>query len=91
MTSMTCRRAVELLIDYVSGELPAEECLLLESHFDRCPPCLIYLHSYQVTIKLTRQLPREAPIPPEFEGRLLDVLKAARSAEQAAQSQPPNS
>ncbi len=89
MNPMTCRRAVELLIDYVSDELSVEERLLLESHFQKCPPCLIYLQSYQVTIKLTRQLPREAPIPAEMECRLLDVLKAAQTAEQAARMQPP--
>ena len=42
MTSMTCRRAVELLIDYVADDLAADQRSLLESHFQRCPPCLIY-------------------------------------------------
>jgi anti-sigma factor RsiW len=76
--TMTCRRAVELLIDYVADDLPPDQRLVLESHFQKCPPCLIYLQSYQVTIKLTRQLPHEAPIPAELECRLLDVLKAAQ-------------
>jgi hypothetical protein len=82
---MTCKRAVELLIDYVADDLEAEQRLVLETHFQRCPPCLIYLETYQVTIRLTRQLPREAPLPAEMECRLLDALRAA----QMNQSQPP--
>ena len=89
MNSMTCKLCVEMLCDYVSDELAPDQRLLLESHCQCCPPCQIYLRSYQVTIRLTHQLPREAPLPAELECRLLDMLKAAQSAEQAIRSQPP--
>jgi anti-sigma factor RsiW len=74
---MTCRELVELLIDFVSDELPAEHRQRVEQHLRRCPPCVAYLDSYQVTIRLTKQLPCE-PLPPELEARLRAVLQDLR-------------
>jgi len=71
---MTCQRLVELLIDFVSGELPPEKCELVEKHLRMCPPCVAYLHSYQVTIRITRKLPCH-PLPAALKERLLEALK----------------
>lgn len=78
MTEITCHRCLELLIDYVTREMSEEDLAVLDAHFEHCPPCLVYLNSYKVTITVTRQLPREAPIPPELEERLLAALKDVR-------------
>jgi anti-sigma factor RsiW len=72
---MNCRRVVELLIDYVANEMPADERVLFERHLECCSPCLVYMETYSATIRLTRALPREAPLPPELEQRLLAVLR----------------
>jgi anti-sigma factor RsiW len=69
---VTCRELVELLIDYLEGDLPEERRRHLELHLQMCPPCLVYLETYQATIRLTKRLPC-APPPPE----LLERLKAA--------------
>jgi hypothetical protein len=69
---MNCRELAELLIDYVSGELPAEQCDHIKNHLGECPPCVIFLETYQITIQWTRQLP-PAPLPPE----LIERLKTA--------------
>ena len=74
---MTCRELVELLIDFVSDELPAEHRQRVEQHLRRCPPCVAYLDSYQVTIRLTKQLPCE-PLPPELEARLRAAVQDLR-------------
>ncbi len=73
---MNCRLCIELLIDYVSGEMSDEDRGHLKQHLDRCPPCLVYMQTYEATIRLTHELPREAPIPPELEQRLLTFLRA---------------
>lgn len=75
---MTCRELVELLIDFVSDELPAEHRARVDHHLRLCPPCLAYLESYRATIKLTRQLPRVAPPPPELRQRLHAALAEIR-------------
>ena len=75
---MTCRELVELLLDFLDGELPEERRRVLEAHLSLCQPCLNYLETYKVTIQLTRRLP-DTPPPPE----LLERLKAALREERA--------
>jgi anti-sigma factor RsiW len=72
---ITCRELVELLIDYITDELPPERRQALEQHLQRCPPCLAYLETYRLTIKLTRRLPR-CPPPPALMQRLHAALKS---------------
>jgi hypothetical protein len=81
---VTCRELVELLIDFVSDDLPAEHRERLEQHLRRCPPCEAYLASYRMTIRLTRQLPCE-PLPPELEARLRAALKEFRQGDSPCQ------
>ena len=69
---ITCKELCEFLIDFVSGELPPEHRAKIEQHLGKCPPCVAYFESYQLTIKLTRKLPC-AP-PPQ---QLIDRLRAA--------------
>jgi anti-sigma factor RsiW len=70
---MTCRSLAEVLLEYVSGELPPEESDRIRQHLCRCPPCVHYLETYQLTIKLTRQLP-PAPVPAELLRRLREAV-----------------
>jgi predicted anti-sigma-YlaC factor YlaD len=72
---MTCRRVVDLLVEYVGEDMPENQRAILDEHFRYCPPCQAYLHSYRLTIKLSGQLPKEAPLPPEMETKLKEVLK----------------
>jgi anti-sigma factor RsiW len=69
---MTCRELVEHLIDFLEGEMPEDRRQHIQQHLDLCGPCLAYLETYKVTIRLTRRLP-DVPPPPE----LLQRLKAA--------------
>jgi len=69
---MTCKELCELLIDFVSGDLPPEHRQRIEQHLKLCPPCVAYFESYQTTIKLTRKLPC-TPLP----AQLIERLRAA--------------
>jgi anti-sigma factor RsiW len=79
---MTCREIVELLIDFLDNELPDERRRRLEAHLSLCEPCMNYLETYKVTIRLTRRLP-DVPPPPE----LLQRLKAALCEEKETRRQ----
>jgi len=68
-----CCGLAEMLFDYVSGDLPDDQLTLLEEHLRRCPPCLVYVETYRVTIRLSRRLP-ERPMPPDLVQRLKSVL-----------------
>jgi len=52
---MTCREIVDFLMAYLDGELPAEQKALFEKHLGCCPPCVDYLESYRLTIRLERE------------------------------------
>jgi anti-sigma factor RsiW len=73
---MTCRELADLLIDYVSGELTAEQRQRLDDHLLLCPPCVVYLETYKVTITLTRRL-ADVPLPPVLAEKLRKVLAEA--------------
>ena len=72
---MSCQKVIELLMEYVSHEMSDGHRAMLDEHFRYCPPCQAYLHSYQATIRMSGQLPKDAPLPPEMEARLKDVLR----------------
>ena len=42
-----CREVVELLIDFVDGELPPDRREAFERHLCGCQPCFAYLDTYQ--------------------------------------------
>jgi anti-sigma factor RsiW len=76
-----CRDLVDLLYDFVSGELAPERREEVERHLRDCPPCLVYCETYRITIRVARRLPCPPP-PPEVMARL-------RSAVQASLQTPP--
>jgi anti-sigma factor RsiW len=79
---ITCRELAEILLDYCAGELPPEQSDVIRQHLCQCPPCVAYVETYQLTIKLTRQLP-PAPVPPQLLERLRAALGQGGSAGRA--------
>ena len=51
---MTCRETVDLLGDYVDGELPPEIRRSVDVHLAGCPECATYLATYRATIALAK-------------------------------------
>lgn len=64
-----CKEVLNLLHDYLSGELPAAERALLEEHLKDCLPCLEFLEGYKRTVELVRELSCE-DMPEELRDRL---------------------
>jgi anti-sigma factor RsiW len=87
---MTCRQLVELLIDYVSDDLPAELRQHVEQHLRCCPPCLTYAETYRCTIRLSRCLSCKPP-PLELFKRVESAMQAelGRPVQQPRQAPPP--
>ena len=71
-----CREIIDLLIDFVDGDMPPDRRAEFERHLCGCLPCFVYLETYQATIRLSRALPKCEPLPPEFERRLWAMVEA---------------
>lgn len=69
-----CRRLLELLHDFVNGELPIDQLTDLQAHIDACPPCEVYVSTYRLTITMTRTLP-STEMPQDVAERLLQALR----------------
>ena len=72
---MTCNELIDTLVDYIGGELAAEQRASADAHLAGCQNCTFYLESYTHTVRVVRQLPKCGPLPPAFEARLRQVLK----------------
>jgi hypothetical protein len=71
---MTCRELAELLIDFLNGDLTQEHFDEVQHHLRCCPPCVTFIETYRITIKICRQLPSK-PLPTELEKRLRQALQ----------------
>ncbi len=69
--NLTCDELVDLLVDYLDGALTTEQTEAIRTHICGCGSCGNYVMSYQLTIRITRTLPKcEAPLPADCEARL---------------------
>jgi anti-sigma factor RsiW len=72
---MNCQDILELLLDYVGGELVVETHRTVELHLSGCDRCVTLVESYRHTIRFARALPKCAQLPPAVEERLRKALK----------------
>lgn len=62
--ALACRRAVELMTDYIEGTLPARDRARLESHLAGCPHCSEYLAQIRDVVAAAGRI-SPADLPPE--------------------------
>lgn len=74
MIKYDCPDMMELLVDYLEGDLPEDAREHLESHLEGCPPCLNYLESYRKTGDLCREALKKK-MPVEMKSRLRGFLE----------------
>lgn len=69
-----CPRMMDLLVDYMEGELTDDQQAHLEKHLSGCPPCTAFMSSYERAGEISRvALARE--MPAEMKGKLLAFLR----------------
>jgi anti-sigma factor RsiW len=52
---VTCREFADFIMDYMTGDLPADERALFERHLQRCPHCPEYLKQYEDSVRAGRR------------------------------------
>ena len=50
MRVLSCREIVELVTDYLEGDLDADTSTALEAHLDLCPGCARYVEQIRETV-----------------------------------------
>jgi anti-sigma factor RsiW len=79
---LACRRAVELMSEYVDGRLAGEARTRLERHLDECPGCVEYLAQLRLTIDaLGRAEPDD--LPTEALAEFVDLYRHWRASDSA--------
>ena len=51
----TCQDCIDLMLDFVEGDLPEDVRLKLEEHLGGCQPCEDFLSTYRVTPSVCRR------------------------------------
>ena len=59
----TCQELVEVVNDYLEGEMPPAERLRFERHLGLCPHCVVHLAQMRETIAAMGRLTDDAPDP----------------------------
>jgi hypothetical protein len=54
--ALTCREAVDLLADYLGGDLAAGQRAAVEAHLVECRECVAYFGSYRSAIHAVREI-----------------------------------
>ncbi|MGH8982397.1 MAG: anti-sigma factor family protein [Acidimicrobiia bacterium] len=77
---LACRELVELVTDYLEGELSRRERARVRRHLRGCPHCTGYLEQIRLTIRLTGRLRVEdvEAMPAGTREELLAAFRAAR-------------
>lgn len=57
---LVCRELVELVTEYLSDALTADDHARFEQHLSECPPCTTYLAQMRATIALAGTLGTKA-------------------------------
>ncbi|WP_158542550.1 zf-HC2 domain-containing protein [Lujinxingia litoralis] len=72
---MKCQKLVDLLTDYLEGDLEEEERAHLEEHLAYCPPCVDFLQRYKNTGPACKKV-LIARMPDSMQQALSDFLRS---------------
>jgi len=56
---ITCKRATDLIIDYLDGELDPGINSAFEEHLGECPDCVAFLKTYKKTVQIFKSVYRD--------------------------------
>ena len=73
-SSVNCKHCVDLLVDYLEGQLAPEHEKALDEHFMACPPCLDFLDQYRASSRLSQRA-LEMEIPQVLAEKLDEFLR----------------
>lgn len=70
----SCKESIDVLLDYLDGQMSPEEEKHLQEHLGACPPCVDFLRTYRATPSLCKRA-LAAKMPEELTRKLTDFLR----------------
>ena len=86
MHTLSCREIVELVTDYLEGDLDADNSIALEAHLDVCPGCARYVEQIRETVATLGEVSTDNLSTEAQEG----LLEAFREFRRPMTDQPDN-
>ncbi|MBJ6759978.1 hypothetical protein DRW03_14100 [Corallococcus sp. H22C18031201] len=71
----TCKDSINLLLEYLDGEMTPEEARHLKEHFAGCRPCEEFLSTYRATSGMCKRALAQR-IPQEVSAKLTEFLRS---------------
>lgn len=71
----TCKDSINLLLDFLDGELTPEDTQHLREHLQGCSPCVDFLRTYRATPGLCKRALAQK-MPQEMSTKLTDFLRS---------------
>jgi len=71
----SCKKSIDVLIDYLDGQMTPEDEKHLQAHLSACPPCLDFLRTYKATPSLCKRA-LATRMPEELGQKLTEFLRA---------------
>ena len=78
---LTCRELVELVTDYLEGNLSPRARRRFESHLAGCPHCTEYLAQMRETIRLAGRV-EPGDLTPQARDEIVDLYRRWRSGQE---------
>jgi len=70
----TCKDSINLLLDFLDGELTPEDTQHLREHLQGCSPCVDFLRTYRATPGLCKRALAQK-MPQEMSTKLTEFLR----------------
>jgi anti-sigma factor RsiW len=74
LPELPCRELVELITDYLEGQLSPQDRVRFEAHLVQCEACRTYMDQFRQTIRVLGRLPEES-LSPEARGALIAAFR----------------
>jgi anti-sigma factor RsiW len=76
-TAISCQEAVEVVTDYLEGQMSPADVAVFEAHLDLCDGCKWYVEQMRITIATVGRID-EADVPDELRETLMAAFRNRR-------------
>ena len=69
-----CKECLDMLSDYLDGDLDPQTSADLDEHFQDCPPCIAFLNTFKTSTNLCREALRQVDVPEIVQSKMKEFI-----------------